>query len=377
MKPTFSRRFSSLLMAALVACQTEAPTELPWEVRACDLPRADPHVVQLEGGAFVTLALRSDGTVYCWGSNIEGACGGGEIYFPIETGVVCASSLQSAGETVNLTYGDSVTVWGNTMLRDVPKTYRLDAFPRPTPPIKQAAGGLVVALLAEDGSVWLWGELDGREYRRFQRYEGFGFPVKRLAVNGPVCALDEEGSAYCTGFDPDGATGLTVPGQREIGPPKRVPIAEPIRDFVLGSGAACALTESGRVLCAGDNLGILGQTPQMLSERRSFEEVPGLPPVDRLKVDNMGWNACASNGSEVYCWGQNVWKQIDPERFGGGEVPRLVEPFDDIIDYAPGPALCVLRADRTIWCRGDTSSCDPPGLGEWQEVKFEYCNAFE
>ncbi len=338
-------------------------------------------MIQLEGGAHVTLALMSDGKVYCWGPNGVGECGGGEIYFPIEVGVNCTRGLQPGGGTVNLCYDDSVTVWGGTLslltLGDAPRTYRLDTLPRPTPPIAQAAGGLVVALLAKDGSVWLWGELDGQDYRRFQRYDGFGFPVKRVAVNGPVCALDEQGSAYCTGFDPDGATGLTVPGQREIGPPKRVPIAEPIRELVLGAIASCALTEFGKVLCAGDNLGVLGQTPQDLSERRSFEEVPGLPAVDRLKVDNMGWNACASRGSDVYCWGMNDWRQIDPERFGGGEIPRLVEPFDDIIDYAPGPALCVLRADRSVWCRGDTASCDPPGLGEWQEVKFEYCNAFD
>ncbi|MFO8073989.1 MAG: hypothetical protein R6V85_19170 [Polyangia bacterium] len=133
----------------------------------------------------------------------------------------------------------------------------------------------------------------------------------------------------------------------------------------LGSGAACALLESGSLMCWGDNhWGQLGDGTT--EDREKPVPVVGLDGVQIVgfTMGSVGSHACAlADDGRVFCWGNNqrgqvgtgeisdelsAWKVTEPS-----EVVGLSEP---IVSVSAGTAhTCAVGASGAVYCWGKNS----------------------
>jgi len=125
------------------------------------------HIVQISAGAIHNLALKDDGTVWAWGWNGLGSVGNGSTATeaaPVRIGVPAGVTSVSAGlfHSLAATDGGAVWAWGWNaygQLGDGTRTDRLS--PVQTSAIgdayQVAAGYLHSASIGNDGTVFAWG----------------------------------------------------------------------------------------------------------------------------------------------------------------------------------------------------------------------------
>ncbi|MBK6533678.1 MAG: hypothetical protein IPF99_30055 [Deltaproteobacteria bacterium] len=151
----------------------------------------------------------------------------------------------------------------------------------------------------------------------------------------------------CDGLDNDCSPSTSeAAGQGLWGCQPGVPCLEgrcaSVRQVRAGLEHGCMLRD-GSLYCWGNNSS--GQLGQGDRTNRAFPiAVPGL--TDVVEVDASSATTCARRrGGEVLCWGD-----------GFTVSPAVVPGVDQAIGLAIGSRfLCVLRADRTVWCRGENN----------------------
>jgi MYXO-CTERM domain-containing protein len=127
-------------------------------------------VTAIASGAYHTIALKSDGTVWTWGRNLEGQLGDNTTtkrYTPVQviglSGVTAVAGGTTGHNSMALKSDGTVWTWGSNgegQLGDGTNTNRL------TPVqvsglsgvIAVAAGALHAVALESDGTVWTWGK---------------------------------------------------------------------------------------------------------------------------------------------------------------------------------------------------------------------------
>lgn len=142
---------------------TTQPSVLPVRVLGLD------SVTAISVGSWHSLALRSDGTVWAWGSNQSGTLGDGtetDRFAPVRVSGLTDVIAISAGAQHNLALGRNGTVWAwgknpnGALGNGIPTAQSLV-------PVQAAGLDNVVAIRAgqgvslamkSDGSVWVWGD---------------------------------------------------------------------------------------------------------------------------------------------------------------------------------------------------------------------------
>jgi len=263
-----------------------------------------PRVRTLAAGAFHTLALDENGSVWCWGADALGQCGD-----PVQ----------------------SVT--------DGPR--RIDGLPKIA---AIAAGGLQSFAVTGDGSVYGWGAVDhGRLgvdsdatlIAQPTLVEGMSGPTTSVEVGSAhACALLVDGTVECWGDNRFGqlGDGTTDPRPR---PAPVTGIEDRVVELSAGDAFTCAVTAGGSVVCWGWNdSGQLGQgafdgpTEQNnFSAAVSAVEVPGLPGPATSVSTGSGF-ACALIGDAIWCWGRNEAGQLGDSGFDdrATAAPAVLSP---------------------------------------------------
>jgi len=199
-------------------------------------------VVALSAGFFHTCALFEGGAVRCWG-RAENDVVYGTVRGLLGTDAVARNSL---GFVDPLTTGD----------------VRL---PEPAIQISAATSGAHTCALLASGGVSCWGfNLDGQCGNGTRSEQGadsneplpvlrFGVPVKQVkAASGHTCVLLENGEVICWGIGHLGRLGYGDQTDR-LEPHGSVPIGGRATQIAAGLSATCALLENGRVRCWGGN----------------------------------------------------------------------------------------------------------------------------
>ena len=125
-----------------------------------------------------------------------------------------------------------------------------------------------------------------------------------------------------------------------------------VKQLALGDYHSCALLESGRVACWGNNE--RGQLGSGSNEKLSFAPmlVPGV--FNAVEVQSAGATTCTRTATgDVSCWGDNSLGQANPK-------------FDAALKAEPIP--CCYDATLTIGPAGDASSHPPPASWTPQNV---------
>lgn len=248
-------------------------------------------------------AVRKDGTVWCWGSNIRERLG---------------FKSEECGPYAILT--DTVQYF----------EYECEARPRRVPGIESAvqvsvAADYQCAVLADE-SVVCW-----REDEVPTPVSGLSGVRKVAAGHGFTCALSTAGEVSCWGSNTWGTLGRGVDDEVLSSDATPAPVVGlgKVVDLDARNRTACAVTEDGEVDCWGETRSLLDATDTPHPSWNS-EPAPVVVPYvsDAVQVSTQGSVACAVQASnELVCWGSS-----NNGATGNGRI-------EDYLDYSGHPVV--------------------------------------
>jgi alpha-tubulin suppressor-like RCC1 family protein len=245
---------------------TSSPVYTPVRVQGL------PDIIDAAAGLGHSLALGKDGTVWAWGSNLDGQLGIGNTPSPVFVPTRISGLMDvidiSAGPSHSLAVKSDGTVWawgsndsgqlgiGNTGY-PVYNPARVQGL---SDIIAVAAGGAHSLALQSDGTVWAWGSNDSE-----QVHGNLGDPVYDPArVQGlPSMVAIAAGEQYSMALGDDGgvwAWGANLDGQLGIGttvspvtPPERVFSLSKVVNIAAGAFHSLAAWQNGDFWAWGNN----------------------------------------------------------------------------------------------------------------------------
>jgi len=288
-------------------------------------------VSSVDAGAFHSVAVLTDGTVWIWGSNRFGEYGNGrELYMtePLSLSAIADGvSIAAGGEhTLVATPIGTVLAWGENESGQLGNgTTYPGSTPAPVPglaSVKSVAAGTAHSLaLRTDGTVRAWG------------HNGYG----------------QLGNGLNIGSFPD-----PVPGP--------VSNLSGVAAIAAGGYHSFAILSDGTVLGWGyNNEGQVGDSTYELT-RVLPVSVVGLTNVVAIKAGYSHSVALCSDGT-VWTWGGNGYGQLGNGTTDARAIPALVTGLADVVGIAAGTSFtAALRKDGTLWTwgRNDTGQL---GLG--------------
>ena len=301
------------------------------------LPGATPvSVVDVSAGDTHACTISVDGRVFCFGANEFGELGDGtteDRYFPTTpvVGVTDAIDVAAGNRfTCALRSGGTIACWGEagsgqlgnggTSNSSAPVTVAGvdDA-------LEITAGSNHACARRPGAGVWCWGQaMDVGNGSATNDSTPVPIPVQVSNLDDAVeisagwnhtCARRADGTIACWGLNGDGATGYGQLGDGTLDDAS-TPVGVVGIDDAIAVGAGgwttCAVRADRSVWCWGyGERGGLGDA----------NSVNGAVPVQVVGIDNAtsvtvgGWHSCARlTTGEVRCWGANSW---------GGSVGQL------------------------------------------------------
>jgi len=382
---------------------------------------ASTGVAKIASGDQFSCALFHDGRLRCWGSNSYGQLGYGQIGHvgddetpasmgDVDVGAAVVDVACGREHTCVIVEGGAVRCWGfnnrwqlgipsygtNEVIGDEP-----DEVPSMLPDVN--LGGTAVAITATTWSTLVL--LDDGTVRCFGLNASFGTcgygtneyvigDDEHPVVEGPIelggvataidghgdhaCALLDDGTARCWGFNEDGALGqgdTETIGDDEL--PTSVPAIafdEPITEIQTALRHTCVRLGSGGVKCWGRNvagqLG-LGHTEPVLGAHDQPALELGGAAVDLAAG---GGHGCALlDDGNIRCWGDANFGRLgygaSGNDVGDDEMPDsqdpLELPFTVVHDVEVGNSFSCARVDGgevACWGANSAGQLGQPGL---------------
>ncbi len=349
--------------------QTTAESNVPVAVA-----RLGTSIAGLSAGAEHTCAVRTNGTVWCWGLNtVDGRLGDGTTV-PRRTPVMVTGldtrvrSVQAGGShTCVVNVDDAVLCWGGNshgQLGDGTVNERH----RPVA-VSGLSGGVDLVsvgethscVLKKDASVWCWGDNSHGQIGADApsravtpvRIAGFIGGVSLHAGHRHTCAVLKTGNVRCTGSGPPEA-GV---GRIEASLDRDLFSGGPFISVASGEQHSCGLQRDGSVWCLGGNAsGQLGDGTDNPANSPVRVMLPSHAPAERLEVGT-AFGCIQSRRGAIWCWGDNSHGQI------GNRMPQLQlswvpvrPPADRPSSIRAGSAhTCSTASTGKTWCWGDNS----------------------
>ncbi|NCU42106.1 MAG: hypothetical protein EOM19_05325, partial [Candidatus Moranbacteria bacterium] len=303
-------------------------------------------VAQVASGDSHTCALKTDGTVWCWGRNNYGQLGDNtttDRYTPVQV----------------------LGVEGNGFLEGVSQI---------------SAGDTYTCALKTDGTVWCWGRNNNGQFgdnTTTDKYtpvqvlgvEGIGFleGVSQISAGeSHTCATKTDGTVYCWGSNSSGRLGDNTTTQR-LAPVQVVGVGgsgflENILQISAKRWQTCALKIDSTVFCWGSNSnGKLGDNTT--TDKYTPVQVLGVGGVgflEGISQINLRNHACALKiDSTVFCWGSNSYGALGDNTMINRSTPVQVFGvegtgfMEGVVDVSVGSSYsCSLTANNTVLCWG-------------------------
>lgn len=302
------------------------------------------EVVSVADGRTTLAAVHPDGTVSVVGVDHEGLLAGtgggaGETVIPRPVpGVTDAVAVAAVGSAFLVTHSDgTVTAWGEGFLADGGRRSGDYASSPPAPVadvenvLSVSDGALSVLALRSDGGITGWGvnltqlrgEEDGTRVRTISDAPG----SVSIANPGDAAVVATGTGEVCAwGNNTHGLLGVEPPGG-QTPRPVRVGTVEGVTHVAAGIDFALARDEAGRVWGWGRTVsGMLGDGTVADTSTATPQQVPGLPPVQRIFASDSASYAIDAEGG-LWGWGKN---RREAPYESADLLPRLIP--------LPGPA---------------------------------------
>lgn len=289
---------------------------------------ANKTVLSISVGASHSCVIASDNKVYCWGSNLSGALGIGNV----------------------------------SNIKATPQAVSIGGAPESTSIKLLSAGGNHSCVVASDNKIYCWGAGDNSSDINANNYgvlgngtaigsahpdsvimtsDALGKTVKSISADGynHSCAVMNDDKAYCWGLNNKGqlGDGSVISSRKPI--PVFTGTVETKTSTLYGKKVlsikvgtvdqhTCAIAQNdnavGEVFCWGDNasgqLGVEGIISSSKVPAKVY--MGGVMSGKNIKLISSGddFSCAVSTDNEVFCWGKN-----DSGQLGDG-ISSLVEP---------------------------------------------------
>ncbi len=288
-------------------------------------------IARIVSGGQHQCAIATDGRAFCWGSNFYGERGTEDsvstvtssIPRPVLGGLSFARLAAGPEHTCGITAAGAAYCWGGSRhgaLGDGDSTWHVVTQPQPV------AGA--------------------RTY------------IDIAAGDNHTCAVATDGTAWCWGWDYNGALGTGPAGAAHNWIPGQV--AAPgiaFTTITAGANFTCALAQSGAAWCWGDNsVGQLATT----GGAGVYSASPTLLPVGPFGEIGAGYmSTCAtSQGTGASCWGGGPF---DADWSGLSSTPVTPVPGGQAFTQLSKGArsACARGSDDAVWCWGGDFGTTP------------------
>lgn len=285
------------------------------------------RVIEISAGAYHTVALKEDGTVWTWGNNESGQLGDG----------------------TEIDKGEPVQVKGIEGVKAI------------------AAGGYHTVALKEDGTVWTWGEnLYGQlgddtidicknEPVQVKGIEG----VKAIAAGERhTVALKEDGTVWTWGYNFSCQLGDGTNKNRKK--PVKVKSIKGVKEIAAGAKYTVVLKEDGTVWSWGNqNFESTDDYDEEQSCNSKAEQVESLEDIKAIAAGEWHTVALKEDGS-IWAWGDNEDGQLGDGRVIATNKPVQAIDIEEVVAIASGNCFTVaLKQDGTVWGWGLYFYYDP------------------
>jgi alpha-tubulin suppressor-like RCC1 family protein len=261
----------------------------------------------LTAGFGYTCGIRSDGSLWCWGTDVHGQLGDG--------------TLSSTGTPVQLALG---TTWNAI-----------------------AASIRATCAIREDNTLWCWGSETATPTTPQQVGSASTWRSISVAMTHR-CGIQTDGSLWCWGsnssFDIGDGTNIDRPNPVHIG-------SDSWRDVAAAGGHTCAIRADGTLWCWGTaNDGELGTGTAM-----DFESSPVQVGTDTnwtsITAGDVYTCALRTDGT-LWCWGINHQGVLGTGTGIDAYVPTQVGAQTWRTIAAQSIFTCGIQSDATLWCWG-------------------------
>ena len=309
-------------------------------------------------GSGDTIALKSDGTVWTWGTTPTQVSGLSDIT-AIASGWSHKIALRSDG---------TVWTWGDNYYGQLGDGTNTD---RTTPVQVSGLSGVTAIVgggdhtiaLKSDGTVWTWGwnsngQLgDGTNTDRTTPVQVNGLSGVTAIASGykHTIALKSGGTVWAWGTNGWGELGNGTYTERKI--PIQVNGLSSVIAIAGGFSYTIALKSDGTVWTWGlNNFGQLGDETTTIM-RATPIQVSGISDVTAIAGGYAHTIALKSDGT-VWAWGYNYYGQLgDGTNTKMSTTPVQVSGLSDVIAIAGGYAHTIaLKSDGTVWAWGQNDS---------------------
>ncbi|MDD3878050.1 MAG: T9SS type A sorting domain-containing protein [Bacteroidales bacterium] len=270
-----------------------------------------------------SMALKSDGTVWTWGSNLYGALGNAtttSTNTPVQSLLLTNVTAISAGGWHSVALKDDGTVWTwgwneDGQLGDGSITSRIIAgqVPGLTNVIAIAAGTYHVLALKDDGTVWAWGD----------------------NISGQI------------------GNGSTT----DVSSPVQVSGLSGVVKIAAGRFFSLAVKSDGTVWTWGENLyGQLGNGTT--TDSHVPVQVSGLTGITSATAATGAFHCMAvKNDNTVWAWGRNTYGNLGDGSVTHKSTPVQMSGISDVVGLAAGTNFSLLyKSDGTLWGCGRNAS---------------------
>lgn len=343
--------------------------------------------VEVSTGDMHACALKGDGSLWCWGSSFSGQLGntttGADAHSNMPDRVTSQSSnwtqVTAGGyHTCAIRTDGSLWCWGNNLRGQLGQGNQGSDTNRALPSrvgadndwMSVSAGGWHTCALKTDQSLWCWGsnfygELgDGTSGSAADR-----LVPTRETTNGTnwalvsagshfTCALSATGERFCWGLNVDGQLGNGT-ATNAVAPARADTDGTLWKAVASGGSHSCGVRSDDEVKCWGRNSrGQVGAGQAGFQPRYSPAQVAAAASWSRVAVGDR--HACGLDfNGRLHCWGRNDQGQMG---IGAASMRALDRPTaaQTGIPVWTGVAAgyssgCAVAADQTLHCWGSNA----------------------
>jgi len=333
----------------------------------------------ISAGRTHTTSVRNDGTVWSWGTGDNGQLGDGNSGIGVRAVTpVQVSGLEgvdtvadSNGFVYALKTDGTVWAWGSNQVGQMGNGTVTINQPRPVQTVGLTnvkgidAGTFYGAAVKTDGTVWHWGASNGLVSNDFAtnnttpvQLNGIDNVSAIAAGGGHLLMLKTDKTVWAVGVNSAGQLGDGTSTTQHT--PVQVTGLSNVARIDAGAEFSLALKEDGTIWAWGRNFnGVLGPNGGALdfSPHPNPIQVTGLPAgMVQIAAGEEFCLAIASDGT-VWGWGNNSRRQLGPGNdFSGNPTPTQIPNFNNVVAVAGGRSHSVaLKSDGSVWCWGSNS----------------------